>query len=148
MVCRIAPFPLAKIQTQVALKVFSEPSSLNLAAEVEAVRVRYNAFREEYLSRGAETKSKVATRVADARFRFGFKEMFDYRDELHEFLGDAYRISQSERELFAEKDLLREQWREIERRREAQNWLHGIGGGENPVKEWEDFMWKVLHRTG
>ena len=72
--------------------------------------MRYNAFREEYLSRGAETESEVATRVADAWFRFSFKEMFDYRDELHEFLGDAYRISQSERELFVEMDLLCEQW--------------------------------------
>ena len=53
----------------------------------------------------------------------------------------------TERELFVEKDFLREQWREIERRGEAEAWLHGVGEGENPVQEWDDLMWRVYRRT-
>ena len=136
---RVAPFPLAEIQTEAALKVFADPGCLDLSREADAVRARYDAFRAE--------KGDNEVAIADAWFRFGFKEMFDYRDELCEFVGDPYRISSTERELFVEKDFLREQWREIERRGEAEAWLHGVGEGENPVQEWDDLMWRVYRRT-
>ncbi|KAI0349704.1 FAD/NAD(P)-binding domain-containing protein [Trametes cingulata] len=137
---RVAPLPLAEIQTQAALKVFSDPSSLDVEREAAAVRARYEQFR------AAKGDDEVA--IADAWFRFGFKEQFDYRDELYEFVGTEYRIPQWERELFEQKDLLRERCRELERKGEAEAWLRGVGSGPDPVQEWADFMWRVLGTTG
>ncbi|KAI0739029.1 FAD/NAD(P)-binding domain-containing protein [Daedaleopsis nitida] len=109
---RVAPFPLAEVQTQAALKVFAAPGPLDLAHEAAA-------FRTE--------KGDDPMVIADAWFRFGFKEMFDYRDELYEFVGDAYRIPRWERELFEEKDFLREQWRALEEDGKAEEWSRGSG---------------------
>ncbi|KAI0642638.1 FAD/NAD-P-binding domain-containing protein [Trametes meyenii] len=136
---RVAPFPLTEIQTQVALKVFSDPSSLDLQHEAKALRERYEQLRV------AKGDDEVA--IADVWFRLGFKEQFDYRDELYEFVGTDYRVPRWERELFEEKDLLREQCRELDRSGEAKEWLRGVGSGADPVQEWADFMWKVLKRA-
>ncbi|OSD01460.1 FAD/NAD(P)-binding domain-containing protein [Trametes coccinea BRFM310] len=133
---RVAPLPLAEIQTQTALKVFSDPTSLDLEREAEALKSRYEHFRA--------LKGDDEVAIADAWFRFGIKEQFDYRDELYEFVGTDYRIPRWERELFEQKDLLRERCRELERDGEAEAWLRGVGTGPNPVEEWADFMWKVL----
>ena len=142
---RVAPFPLAEVQAQAALKVFADPTTLDLAREADVVHMRYKAFREELSAKSKGRDIDIA--IADAWFRFEFKEMFDYRDELYEFVGDPYRITQSERDLFAEKDFVREQWRAIERAGEAEEWLRGVGAGANPAQEWEDHMWKVYHRS-
>ncbi|KAH9941620.1 FAD/NAD(P)-binding domain-containing protein [Epithele typhae] len=136
---RVAPFPLAEVQARAALQVFADPSTLDIAHETEVVRARHATFLAEH---GGDVRA-----AADAWFRFGFEEMFDYRDELYEFVGDPYRIPQAERRLFEEKDFLREQWRAIERDGEAEEWLRGVGAGEDPVQEWEDHMWKVYKRT-
>ncbi|KAI0326138.1 FAD/NAD(P)-binding domain-containing protein [Cubamyces sp. BRFM 1775] len=136
---RVAPLPLAEIQTQAALKVFTDPSTLDVEKEAQALRARYESFRS--------VKGDNEVAIADAWFRFGFKEQFDYRDELYEFVGTEYRIPKWERELFEQKDLLREKCRELERRGEAEAWLRGVGSGTDPVQEWADFMWKVLQGT-
>ncbi|KAI0631070.1 FAD/NAD(P)-binding domain-containing protein [Trametes polyzona] len=152
---RVAPLPLTEIQTQVALKVFADPSSLDLAREADALRARYDAFRTSLASKTASLNPSAASdpasearalevAIADAWFRFGFTEQFDYRDELYEFVGTAYRVPTWERELFEEKDLLREKCRELDRRGLAAEWLRGVGAGTDPVQEWADFMWKVL----
>ncbi|RDX47268.1 FAD/NAD(P)-binding domain-containing protein [Lentinus brumalis] len=137
---RVAPFPLAEVQAQAALKAFTNPEVLDLEREVEAVRRRYDQFR------GDKGDNEVA--IADAWFRFDFDEMFDYRDELHKFLGDGYRIPQWERDLFRQKDFLREQWRELERTGEADAWSRGVGAGSEPFEEWAAFMWKVIRHSG
>ncbi|RPD75502.1 FAD/NAD(P)-binding domain-containing protein [Lentinus tigrinus ALCF2SS1-7] len=136
---RVAPFPLAEVQAQAALKAFADPGVLDLDREAEALRKRYEQFRSE------NGDDEVA--IADAWFRFGFDEMFDYRDELYEFIGDSYRIPQWERDLFRQKDFLREQWRELERAGESDAWSRDVGAGSEPFEEWAQFMWKVLRRT-
>ena len=78
---RVAPFPLAEIQTRAALKVFADPSALDLEREASAIAARYEGFRKE--------KGDNEAAIADAWFRFGFKEMFDYRDELYEFIASG-----------------------------------------------------------
>ncbi|TBU26980.1 FAD/NAD(P)-binding domain-containing protein [Dichomitus squalens] len=135
---RVAPFPLTEVQTRAALKVFADPSSLDLEREAAAIDARYQAFRAE--------KGDNEIAIADAWFRFGFKEMFDYRDELHEFMGDEYRVPEWEKRLFEQKDALREQWRELERLGEADEWSRGVGARGDPWQEWAEFMWKVLRR--
>ena len=135
---RVAPFPLAEIQTRAALKVFADPASLDLEGEAAALDARYRQFHD------AKGGDEIA--IADAWFRFGFDEMFDYRDELHEFMGDEFRVPEWERRLFEQKDALREQWRELERLGEDDAWSKGVGAGEDPWQEWADFMWKVLRR--
>ncbi|CDO70497.1 hypothetical protein BN946_scf184569.g40 [Trametes cinnabarina] len=133
---RVAPLPLAEIQTQAALKVFSDPDSLDVQREADALRLRYEQIRA--------LKGDDDVAIADAWFRFGIKEQFDYRDELYEFVGTDYRIPQWERELFEQKDLLRERCRELDRRGEAEAWLRGVGAGSNPAEEWAGLMWKIL----
>ncbi|KAI8969403.1 hypothetical protein BD414DRAFT_471171 [Trametes punicea] len=133
---RVAPLPLAEIQSQAVLKVFSNPSSLDLEREVSALRARYEHFRAN------KGNNKVA--IADAWFRFGFKEQFDYRDELYEFVGTDYRVPKWERELYEQKDLLRERCRELDRRGESEKWLRGIGTGSDAVREWADLMVEIL----
>ena len=135
---RVAPFPLAEIQTQAALKVFANPETLDVSHEIDALQARYERFRAE--------KGDDEVSIADAWFRFGFDDMFDYRDELYEFVGDSYRIPQWEKELFEQKDALREQWRALEESGEAESWVLEVGSGVEPFKEWAEFMWKVLRR--
>ena len=135
---RVAPFPLTEIQTRAALKVFADPAALDLEREAAALDTRYCRIRRE------QDAGEVA--IADAWFRFDFDEMFDYRDELHEFMGDEFRVPEWERRLFRQKDALREQWRELERRGEADGWSKGVGAGTDAWQEWADFMWKVLRR--
>ncbi|KAL1946239.1 hypothetical protein VTO73DRAFT_15366 [Trametes versicolor] len=144
---RVAPLPLTEIQTQVALKLLAEPTALDLAHEATAVRARYNAFRASLQARAqvfAADETALEVAIADAWFRFGFTEQFDYRDELYEFVGTAYRVPGWERELFEQKDLLRERCRELQRKGEEGRWLKGVGAGADPVQEWADFMWRVL----
>ena len=135
---RVAPFPLAEVQTQAALKVFAHPETLDLQHETAALQARYEQFKAE--------KGDDEVMIADAWFRFGFKEMFDYRDELHAFVGDAYRIPQWERELFEQKDLLRERCRALDESGETEAWLRGVGSGKEPFEEWAELMWKILRR--
>ncbi|KAI0819410.1 FAD/NAD(P)-binding domain-containing protein [Trametes gibbosa] len=141
---RVAPFPLTEIQTQAALKVFTDPRSLDLPREADALRARYDALLASVTPKLQALDQTAEVAVADAWFRFGFTEQFDYRDELYEFVGTTYRVPRWERELFEEKDQLRERCRELERRGEAEAWLRGVGTGANPVQEWADFMYKVL----
>ncbi|PIL23504.1 hypothetical protein GSI_14816 [Ganoderma sinense ZZ0214-1] len=136
---RVAPFPMTEIQTRAALKVFADPTALDMEREAAALDARYRQFR------GTQDRDEVA--IADAWFRFDFDEMFDYRDELHEFMGDTFRVPEWERRLFEQKDALREQWRELERLGEADGWSKGVGAGTDPWQEWADFMSKVLRRA-
>lgn len=133
---RVAPFPLAEIQAKAALKVFANPETLDVEHEAEALRVRHERFRAE--------KGDDEVAIADAWFRFGFDDMFDYRDELYEFVGDPYRIPRWEKELFEQKDALREQWRLLEKSGDAEAWSRGVGSGKEPFEEWAQFMSKVL----
>ncbi|KAH9855313.1 FAD/NAD(P)-binding domain-containing protein [Lenzites betulinus] len=142
---RVAPFPLSEIQTQAALKVFRDPNALNLPHEADAVRARYDKLLAIVTPKLQVLDQSAEVAVADVWFRFGITEMFDYRDELYEFVGTTYRVPRWERELFEKKDLLRAKCRELDRRGESAAWLRGVGAGADPVQEWADFLFKVLN---
>ena len=75
---------------------------------------------------------------------------FEYRDELHAFVGPPYngeewKVPQWVRKFYPLKVVLRQEWLDLERCGEAADWVRGVGeGGE---REWVELMERVLRRA-
>ena len=83
--------------------------------------------------------------IAAAWHVFAPQMQFDYRDELHALIGCAARVPSWVREFYDARDVLRAEWRELERAGEAEEWVRGVGKGG--VDEWVALMRRVLEHA-
>lgn len=143
---RVAPFPLLEAQARAVVRAFAQPSVLNLTQEAVRVMERVEKLRTEV---GNDEKA-----LAHAWHRFTGEEQFDYRDELNEWaLGPQEGKGEEEggkvpmwvKEAYAKKEVLRVQWRELEREGVAEQWVKGVGKGG--VQEWIELMHKLIRRA-
>ncbi|KIJ69057.1 hypothetical protein HYDPIDRAFT_172541 [Hydnomerulius pinastri MD-312] len=136
---RVAPLPLAEAQAQAIIRAFADPSSLDVKQEMETVLSRSQKLADE----GASTPLQLAK----IWFRFTEEEQWGLRDELFEYAAEgghcpAIKVTQWEKEIYQEKNLMREAWRDLESMGESQKWVDGVG--EHGLQEWVDMMYRVL----
>ncbi|TFY51659.1 hypothetical protein EVJ58_g10450 [Rhodofomes roseus] len=135
----IAPLPVMEAQIRATLAAFADPSILNTETEAAGIVERYEHLRARL---GAEASE---SHIAAAWHVFAPQMQFDYRDELHELIGCEERVPKWVREVYDKRDVLRAEWRELERIGEAEEWVRGVG--EGGVEEWVQLMRKVCKRA-
>ncbi|KAI0739091.1 FAD/NAD(P)-binding domain-containing protein [Daedaleopsis nitida] len=161
---RVAPLPLLEAQMRAVLHVFAHPESLDATQEAVDIIARYEALRGRVLQ--PSTASPGATgddephepdrnddaterAIASAWHRFDGHEQFAYRDAMHAFVGHPHRVPAWEVEMYDAKGILREEWRDLERLGQAEEWVRGVGAGEGEsgVQEWVALMRRLLKRA-
>ncbi|KZT65312.1 FAD/NAD(P)-binding domain-containing protein [Daedalea quercina L-15889] len=135
----VAPLPLMEAQIRAALAVFADPALFDAEREAADVVARYEHLRARFGSAAS------ATHIAAAWHVFAPQMQYDYRDELHALIGHAARVPEWVREMYDVRDVLRREWRDLERIGEAQDWVRGVGGGG--VDDWVELMRRVLKRA-
>ncbi|KAL6300408.1 hypothetical protein BKA93DRAFT_819467 [Sparassis latifolia] len=139
---RVVPFPLMEVQARAVIKAFAQPESLDPLQEAVAIVARYETLR----ARVGDSEAAIA----EAWHRFQDQEQFEYRDELHAWIGGEYagpewKVPTWTRELYGRKDVLRSEWKELERLGEAEEWVRGVG--EHGESEWVDLLYRLLRRV-
>lgn len=134
---KVVPFPLVEAQMKVVIKVFSGSKSLDYTTEAVDIMTREQKLRARV---GDDAKA-----VAKAWHRFEQWEQFDYRDALCAFASDPWRVREWEVMVYGKKYLLRNAWRKVEAKGEADDWVKNVGnGGED---EWVDLMFRLLKKA-
>ena len=166
---RVAPLPLLEAQMHAVLHVFSHPEALDATQEAVGIIDRYEALRTSISSspkgeqanelselsdnqsattfQSSANSDRTELAIAAAWHRFDGHEQFAYRDALHTFAGAPVRVAPWETEMYDAKGVLRETWRELERRGEADAWVRGVGAGPDPVAEWVALLRRLLKRA-
>ena len=136
---RVAPFPVSEDQARAIVRVLTDPSALDVAAEAVAIVERARALAKE---EGTDDPLQLAK----AWSRFGPHEPFEYRAELHAFAkpGTEWRAPDWEVEFWDRKDALRAEWKEVVKSGQADEWVKGVG--ERGVQEWVDLCRRLLKR--
>jgi len=139
---RVAPFPIAEAQARAVVWAFADPASLDLKREADSVFSKSHAL----IAAGASSPLQLAK----AWFRLSLAEQWDYRDELFAYAAEsgdcpATKVTPWEKEFYANKNVLRTAWVELERKNESQRWVEGIG--EGGVQEWVEVLYRLLQYT-
>ncbi|KAH9917177.1 uncharacterized protein B0H18DRAFT_1087152 [Fomitopsis serialis] len=135
----VAPLPLMEAQIRATLAAFANPAIIDAEAESAAIVERYEHLRARFGPEASEAHIAAAWHV------FAPQMQFDYRDELHGLVGCEERVAKWVREIYDARDVLRAEWRELERVGEAEEWVRGVG--EGGVEEWVELMRRVLKRA-
>lgn len=136
---KVAPLPIAEAQARAIVRAFVDPASLDLNKEANNVLSRSRALA----AGGASTPLQLAR----AWFRLTETEQWNYRDELFAYAAEsgdcpAIKVDTWEKEMYANKDILRTAWVDLERKNESQGWARGVG--EGGVQEWVEMMYRLL----
>lgn len=146
---RVIPFPLVEAQTRVVLKVFEDPSSLDIAQEAVDIVSRYDEIASSIPPSYPYPKDLA---IAKLWHMLEDDAQFEYRNMLHKFAGGEYAnqgwsVPSWVREMYDKKFVLRAAWKELEKRGEAVDWVRGVGegkSGKSGMEEWVDLMRRVL----
>ncbi|KAF7983442.1 hypothetical protein HWV62_21706 [Athelia sp. TMB] len=133
---RVAPLPLLEAQARAVLRVFADPGALDPTREAVDIVTRYEELK------AVCGDSPLA--IAKAWHTTPDAEQFDYRNEMYAFAGGEPQVvvTDWEREMYAEKGVLRAAWRELERTGHADEWVKGVG--EGGIEEWVDMMRRLI----
>ena len=139
---RVSPFPIAEAQARAVVRAFADPASLDLKQEADNVLSRSHAL----VAAGASPPLQLAK----AWFRLSEAEQWEYRDELSTYAAEsgdcpATKVTLWEKEFYANRDILRTAWVDLERKNESQRWLEGIG--EGGVQEWVEMIYRLLRHA-
>jgi hypothetical protein len=78
-------------------------------------------------------------------FALGTLEPFKYRAELNAFAGKDWTAPDWEIEFWTKRNILRKEWKEIERSGESEEWLKGVG--LNRVDDWIGLCRRLINRS-
>ncbi|KAF8559647.1 hypothetical protein OG21DRAFT_1430639 [Imleria badia] len=139
---KVAPLPVAEAQARAVVRAFADPASLNLIQEADSVLSRSCAL----VTAGASSPLQLAK----AWFHFIQAEQWDYRDDLFAYAAEsgdcpATKVAHWEKEFYANKDVLRAAWVDLEKKNESQSWVEGIG--EGGLHEWVEMIYRLLHHA-
>ena len=146
---RVIPFPLVEAQTRVVLKVFEDPSTLDIAQEAVEVVSHYDNIVSSIPPSYPYPKDLA---VAKLWHMLDNDAQFEYRDALHKFVGGVHasedcKVPSWVKEMYDKKFVIRAAWKELEKRGEAADWVRGVGegkSGKSVTDEWVDLMRRVL----
>ena len=136
---KAAPFPLIEAQCRAIIKVFENPSSLDITQEAVDIVTRYGRLQALH--------GDDPLKIARHWHKFDGQEQWEYRDELYKLAEteDSPRVvADWEKEMYNERNRLREIWQELEASGEAGDWVGGVG--EGGLQEWVDLMRRMLKR--
>ena len=134
---RVVPFPLFEAQARAIFHVFDNPNSFDCIQETKDIIARYEQLLDEV--------GNSPARIAKVWHVVKGLGQFDYRDQLHELAKESFRVEEWERLMYANKDVLRQVWKMLEKSGEAENWVKGIG--ENGRREWVGVLERMLGRA-
>lgn len=139
---KVAPLPIAEAQARAIVRAFADPTSLDLMQEADSFLSRSRAL----IAAGASSPLQLAK----AWFRFTEEEQWDYRDELFVYAAEsgdcpATKVTPWEKEFYANRDILRAAWVDLEKKNESQRWVEGIG--EGGVHEWVEMVYRLLRHA-
>ncbi|KAF7799806.1 hypothetical protein EIP86_011048 [Pleurotus ostreatoroseus] len=145
---RVIPFRFIEPQMRAVLAVFADPARLDVAHEADLLVKRYEAFKAQGLD-------DLAIAHAWHKFPPETCEQFDYIDDLLDFVGGAYgepqaKVPQWVREFWLMNQVLRAEWRELEKSGEAEAWAAGVGdaeGEDEKWQQWQELMRRVIRRA-
>ncbi|KAF7316424.1 hypothetical protein MIND_00161300 [Mycena indigotica] len=132
---RVAPLPVMEAQAAAIIKVFAEPSSLDIDAESQMILKRYQTL--DTACNGDHTA------VARLWSIFDEDQQFKYQDELFRFAGSSNTVPQWRKDMYSAKALLRAFWVELERRGEAEEWVRDVEG----MDAWVAVMQRLLKKA-
>ena len=141
----ISTGPNFEAQAGAILKVFEDPTVLNIIHEKIDIVSRYQSLREVVKSDPVVTggsEESLNKRIAHAWHRYRGEERFKYRNGLYELAENEKRISDREKRIDDASGLLKESWQRIEASGEAGAWLKGVGSGG--LDDWYDLMERVI----
>ena len=137
----VVPMPLVEVQARIALAIFANQVQVDWELEAREVTARYENLKALLGEEGAHK----------GYFRFEPMEQFDYRDKLVEMVDrdSVRRVQLWEREMYALKEVMRKEWRELEASGEAAEWVQGVGEGKtgSAEDEWVELMRRVAFRS-
>ncbi|KAF8345290.1 hypothetical protein F5887DRAFT_967593 [Amanita rubescens] len=122
---KIIPFPLAEYQACAIFHIFAHREAFDIRREATDILTRYERLRRE---------------IGD--------NPFDYCNQLREFAAESYEIVKVEKwvELaYANKAVLRQVWRMLEKSGEAEKWVKGVG--EKGKEEWVALLDSLLKKA-
>ena len=135
---RVSPIPLFEDQALAIVRVLEHPQSLDcLSCAVDVVERAHTLMGQE------GTMNPLC--FAKAWLRFDTLEPFKYRAELNAFAGKDWTAPDWEIEFWTKKQILRREWKEIERRGESEEWLKGVG--LNRVEDWIGLCKRLINRS-
>jgi len=139
---KVVPFPIAEAQARAIVRAFADPASLDLNQEADRVLSRSHSL----IAAGASSP----VQLAKAWLRFRQAEQWDYRDELFAYAAEsgdcpATKVAAWEKEMYANRNILRTAWVELEKENESQRWVEGIG--EGGIQEWVEMMYRLLRHA-
>lgn len=147
LLVRVVPMPLVEAQVRFALAVFANRVQVNWALEARELTINYEKLMALVGEEGVHKRY----------FRLEPMEQFDYRDELQDILSSVVngnmasrRVAVWEREMYALKDIMRKEWRQLEASGEATDWTRGVGEGKtgrSAEEEWVELMRRVANRS-
>jgi hypothetical protein len=134
---RVVPFPLFEAQALLAVRIMSGCVKMDFEHELEICKAR----RDRLLS----THDNSIERVARIWYILDDVQ-FNHREELWRLAGENDRtVPEWTRKFYEKKDVLRDEWKDLVRRGEADAWADGVGKGG--IDEWVDLMHRVLRRA-
>lgn len=140
---RLSPFPVWEAQAHAFAAVLVAPARFDAQLEEDAVLRRYAVL--------AEKCDGSASRIAAAWHRMSedhpiLKGQFEYTQNLLEYGGKtSWDVPNWAPGIYAQKDVLRSEWRALERLGLAEEWVRDVGKGGSD--EWVILMNKILDRA-
>ena len=139
---KVAPFPVAEAQARAMVRAFADSTSLDLEQEANNILSRSRAL--------AAAGASTSLQLAKVWFRLQEEEQWEYRDELFAYAAQsgecpATEVTPWEKEMYANKNILRAAWVDLEKKNESQGWVEGVGKGG--VQEWVEMMYRLLQHA-
>ncbi|EJD51157.1 FAD/NAD(P)-binding domain-containing protein [Auricularia subglabra TFB-10046 SS5] len=150
---KLAPFPVVEAQARVAAKVFERSlarargeGALGPALDLDEERAALLAWYASRIEDGPVQAERLWHAIPE-------EGQYAYRRELLRFANGRVE-DHEEREMdwfaaaYANKVILRQQWRDLEKHGEAQAWLAGVGHGDRDaaMRSWVALMDRVAER--
>ena len=136
---KIIPFPLTEYQACAIFHVFAHPEAFDIRREATDILTRYERLRTEI----GDNPVRISK-----EWNVMSVEQFDYCNQLREFAAESYEIVKVEKwvELaYANKGVLRQVWRMLEKSGEAEKWVKGVG--EKGKEEWVALLEGLLDKA-
>jgi hypothetical protein len=138
---RIVPFPVTEAQALVISSILSDSATIDIKAEVKAVKNREMRLREIF--DGDVKEVAVEWHILPDDLQFGYREQLVTLAGLNSEVGK--QVPDWQRRVYIKKRPLQAAWKEIVKNGEGEEVCKGVGtGGE---EEWVELMDRLIQRS-
>ncbi|KAG9128120.1 hypothetical protein FRC07_004736 [Ceratobasidium sp. 392] len=134
---KVAPFPLFEVQAALAVRVMTGRVDMDFNQEYQLTLARNKKLLEAL---GAERAARLWHVLDTSESQFGYREiLWRLAGELDKTV-PAWTI-----EFYDKKSVIRDEWRDLVKRGEADSWARSIEKGT--IDEWLDLTYRVLRQA-